>query len=409
MYSKGKYILMQTGLYIASPICSLLVSVRLYKSSISQAFFVLFAVYLGYYMGFVYDLMRHYQDIPMLYTGRDWGEIVSDFRVYYLGSDYYHIIVKYIVSRFTDSRQVFGAVASGLYACSFVFFFRQFKEYFKVKNSWFNLVLLLCVCTVVEFFWYQGFRFWIGVYIFCGFYLKYLNTGKKRYAFATLSVVFFHFTLIVLVLAIIINKLLNYCGKYVRFILVALSLFVKSLNIDFVPLMLRLIPWTNGLGIALTDEKIRGNTLEHMAEMREMGNVLYLNRMPFLIIVGLLFMFLFRKLRITFDKSIGRLFYLALTLYTIANFGYGDITFYSRFLQASVLLFYAYLYIVSVKNAEKLSRLNITLFVIALLPLAYSIMVALAQIREYFFHVELILGNFFMDWDGNALNMKYDW
>ena len=192
MYNKGKYIVLQSFLAIVSPISSLLVSIRLYKSSISQFFFVFFAIYLGYYMGFVYDLMRHYQDIPMYYTGRDWSEIVSDFRVYYLGSDYYHIIVKFIVSRFTDSRQIFGAVASGLYATAFIFFFRQFKVFYKEKNTLLSTMLLLCVCTVVEFFWYQGFRFWTGAYVFMGFYLKYLNTKNRIYAFLTLVSVFFH-------------------------------------------------------------------------------------------------------------------------------------------------------------------------------------------------------------------------
>ena len=409
MYNKGKYIIIQSLLIVLSPISSLLVSLRMYKSTISQIFFVLFAIYLGYYMGFVYDLMRHFQDLPMLYRGRDWNEIVNDFRVYYLGSDYYHIIVKYIVSRFTDSRQVFGAVASGLYAISFVFFFRQFRRYYLEKNSYFSVVLLLCVSTVVEFFWYQGFRFWIGVYVFMGFYIKFINTKNYWYLLGTLLAMFFHFTLVVLVGTVVLNRLLAFTGKYVRWLLVGFSLFIKSLNIDFVPLMLRYIPWTNGLGIALTDEKIRGNTLEHMAEMREMGNSVYNNRMTFMIFCGLLFMLFLRKIKVPFDKHYGKMFYFAMTLYTIANFGYGDITFYTRFLQAAVLMFYCYLFIISVKNKRAISKYSMTLFIVALLPLGYSVAIALAQIRAYLFHPELIFGNFFMEWDGNALNIDYDW
>lgn len=409
MFTKGKYILFQALLIVVSPMVSLLVSLRMYKSSISQIFFILFAIYLGYHMGFVYDLMRHYQDIPMLYIGRDWNEIIMDFRVYYLGSDYYHIIVKYIVSRFTDSRQVFGAVASGLYATSFIFFFRQFKSFYKENISLFSIMLLLCVSTVVEFFWYQGFRFWIGVYIFMGFYLRYLNSRKWYYLLATMSVVFFHFTLMVLVGAAILNWLLSLTSKYLRLVLVGFSLFIKSLNIDFVPLMLRYIPWTNSLGIALTDEKIRGNTLEHMAEMREMGNVIYNNRMGFLILVGLFFMFIWKRLKVPFDKQYDKLFYYAVTMFTIANFGYGDITFYTRFLQAAVLAFYSYLFIISVKYKNYTKNWNLTLFFIACIPFIYSLASAFAQIRAYFFHYELLFGNMFMFWDGNALNMKYEW
>lgn len=409
MYGNLKYLFLQLALMIVSPISSLVVSIRLYKSAISQVFFICFAIYLGYYMGFVYDLMRHYQDIPMLYVGRDWDEIINDIRVYMLGSDYYHICIKYILSRFTESRQIFGAVASGLYATAFIFFFRQFRQYYRDKLPLFCLVLLLCVTTVVEFFWYQGFRFWIGVYVFMGFYIKFINTKNYWYILGTFAALFFHFSLVVLLMAMFLNKLLSFTSKYVRWALVLLSLFVKSLNIDFVPLMLRLIPWTNGLGIALTDEKIRANTLEHMAEMRELGNSVYLNRMPLMIFLGLMLMIFMRKLKISFDSHFGKMFYYAVTLYTIANFGYGDITFYTRFLQASVLMLYSYLFIVCVQNKDVLSRYGMQLLVIALIPLFYSLAIAFVQIRAYFFHPELIFGNFFMDWDGNALDIDYDW
>ncbi len=385
-------------------------SLRLYKSAISQVFFVLFAGYLGYYMGFVYDLMRHYQDIPAFYIGHEWNEILSDLRVYILGSDFYHITVKYIVSRFTDSRQVFGAVASMIYATAFVFFFRQFKQYYKDRNViFFNVVMLVCVCTVVEFFWYQGFRYWLGVYVFFGFFLKYLNTRRWWWLLGCLLVLYFHFTLVVLLGCLIINWLLSFTNKYFRLALLGLGLFVRSLNVDFVPLMLQYIPWTNGLSIALTDEKIRSNVLEYIAERRETGNLVYDCRMGFLILFGLGLMFLFRKLKVPFDKHYGKLFFFAMTLFTIANFGYADMTFYTRFTQGSVLAFYCYLYIISVKYKDRLQKYKFSLFLLALIPAIYSISVAFAQVRDYIFHTELIFGNMFMEWDGNALNMEYNW
>lgn len=409
MFSKGKYILLQTVLILLSPITSFLVAVRLYKSAISQFFFVIFAMYLGYYMGFVYDLMRHYMDIPMYYHGRNWQEIVNDIRVYALGKEYFHICLKYIFSRFTESRQMFGAVASGLYACAFVFFLRQLKEFYKERVPLFCEMMLLCVATVVEFYWYQGLRFWFGVYIFVGIYLKYVNSGRWWWLCLTPIVLMIHFSLSTLVLAVLLNALLNITGKISRILLLCLSLFVKSLNIDFVPYMLYYLPWTQALGVAYTDENIRNKQLDRMATVRTSGNLLYLNRSHVLIFIGLFFLFVFRYCKGKFDPKYLNLLYYALTLYTIASFGYGDMIFYGRFLKVGVLIFYTYVYIMAVNTWRNWNRYNIFLFLVAAIPFAYSFFMAFVQLRNFFFHLELVFGNFLVNWDGNALNMKYDW
>lgn len=409
MLSKGKYILLQTFLILLSPITSFLVAVRLYKSAISQFFFVIFAMYLGYYMGFVYDLMRHYLDIPMYYHGRSWHDIVYDPRVYGLGKEYFHIVLKYIFSRFTEDRQLFGAVASGLYATSFIFFLRQLKTFYKERVPLFCEMMLLCVATVVEFYWYQGLRYWFGVYIFLAFYLKYINSGKWWWLCFTPIVMMIHFSLSTLVMALLLNAFLNFTGRISRFVLLGLSLFVKSLNVDFVPYMLYYLPWTQALGMAYTDENVRNKTLDRMATVRMSGNTLYVNRSHVLIFIGLFFLFVFRYCKGKFDPKYRNLFYFAMTLYTIASFGYGDMIFYGRFLKVGVLVFYTYVYIIAVQTWRNWNKYNIFLFLIAGIPFAYSFFMAFVQLRNFFFYPELIFGNFLIDWDGNALNMKYDW
>lgn len=409
MLNKGKYILLQTVLIILSPITSFLVSVRLYKSAISQIFFIIFAMYLGYYMGFVFDLMRHYQDIPMYYHGRTWHEIVTDPRVYALGKEYYHIVLKFIISRFSEDRQVFGAITSGLYAGSFILFLRQLKTFYNEKVPLFCEVMLLCVATVVEFYWYQGLRYWLGVYIFLTFYLKYVNSGKWWWLLFTPIVVMIHFSLSTLVLALILNGILNFTGKISRAILLVLSLIVKSMNVDFVPYMLYYLPWTQTLGLAYTDENIRNKTLDRMSTVRMSGNTLYMNRSHVLIFIGLFFLYIFKRSGFKFDPKYRPLIYLALTLYTIASFGYGDMIFYGRFLKVGVLAFYTYVYIMAVKSWRHWNKYNIFLLLIAGIPFAYSFFMAFVQLRHFFFYPELVFGNFFIDWDGNALNMDYAW
>ena len=409
MFNRGKYFLFQTVLILLSPITSFLVSLRYYKSSVSQFFFIIFAMYLGYYMGFVYDLMRHYMEIPMYYVGRDFRDITNDFRIYALGREPYHILLKYIFSRCTDSRQLGGAVASGLYAASFIFFFRQLKVFYNNKLPLFCTMLLLCVATVIEFYWYQGLRFWFGVYIFMGFYMKYLNSGKWWWLLCTPLVILIHYSLITLILVMLLNFALNFAGKYVRIGLLALSLFFKSLNIDFVPYMLYYFPWTAELGTGYSNEAIREKALDRMSTVRESGNLLYFNRLTIILIIAMFFLFVMKRCKAQFSKQYLNLFYLAMTLYTVSCFGYADLTFYGRFVKAAVLMLYTYVFITAAQSVRNWSRYNIMLFIIASAPFAYSFFMSFVQLRNFFFYVELIFGNFFVDWDGNALKMKYDW
>ena len=178
-------------------------------------------------MGFVYDLMRHYMEIPMYYTGRDLNTIFGDFRVYLIGKEPFHSLFKYVFSRFTDSRHMFGAISSGMYAMSFVFFLRQFKEFYNRRLPAFSTVLLLCVATVIEFYWYQGLRFWLGVYVFMGFYLKYVNSGKWWWLLFTPLVLLIHYALVTLIIAALLNILLHHVTVYSRIAFLAFAFVIR--------------------------------------------------------------------------------------------------------------------------------------------------------------------------------------
>lgn len=406
---KSKYILIQAVIMLCSPLASFIMSIRFYKNEVSQAFFIIFAMYFGYYMGFVHDLMMHYQNFILCFDGTSWSDIVKDPRVYVLGSDYYHITLKYILSRFTLSRQVFGAVVSGVYATAFIFFFRQFKEFYMQRVPFYCTVILLCVVTVVEFYWYQGFRFWTGVYVFAGFYLKYVNTSKTRYAFCTAFCLFFHYTLITLIGALLLNRVLDFLGKYARLILLLISLYFRTLKLDFVPLLLKYLPGADALEISITDTRIRTNWLDRLEDCRQNGNIVYDNKLMFFATVGILLLLIMRMLGVSIDKKYRPLLCFALTLFTAANFGYVDLIFYSRFFEASILILFSYLYIVSVKNSPKLASKSYLIIILGCMTFLYGIASPMGQVREYIMQPELIFGNFFMNWDGNALHINYDW
>ncbi len=409
MFSKGKYILLQTLMMVISPLSSLVVSLRFYKSGLSQIFMVIFAMYFGYYFGFISDLMRHYDNMMMYYYHRDVSTILSDPRIYLMGSEYYHIIFKILISRFTSSMQVFGACACGVYAASFLFFFRQFSRFYKGHMSLLNGILMLCVVFVVEFYWYQGLRFWTGVFVFMGFYMKYENTKSWKFLIFSCSCVFFHMIVGLLPLAVGLNFLLGFTGRVGRYVLLGLSLVVRSFDIDFVPLMLKYFPWTASWGIAVSDSKIRLSVRHRMQNIREFGNFFYNYRSEILMFFGVVALLIFLRNRIRIDRNYKGLFYMFLTLFTISNFGYGDLIFYDRFVKVAVLMLYSYLFVVSVIYNNQIVNGRLLLLLVLIVPLAYAILTPLVEQRAYLFHTELFFGSLFENWNGNELNIDYGW
>ncbi len=411
MYSKGKYFIFQCVVMLISPITSLLISIRFYKSEISQLFFVIFAFYFGYHLGFVHDLMNHYRDMIELYANRSASEIFADERIYIVGQDLYHVLFKFIVSRISLTTQFFGGAACAIYAAFFMFFFRQLKVFYNDnKLTILSALLLLTVAFIVEFYWYQGLRFRTGLFYFAAIYLKYVNTNKKIYLLALLLTPFFHFTLIMLVATVLIDFLLRYTGVASRIFLLLISIIIRMQNIDFVPWMLKHIPFTDNLSIAVTDDRIRNDWRNRMAYVRENGNFFYGHRNDILLFWGLIILFFLWKFKAHKDQKYGVLFSFALTLYTVANFGYGDMTFYDRFFQASLLFFYSYLFAMVFIHGDRIKHRMYLISIFALPPMLYAIITPLIEQRQYLFHIDFIFGNFFTNWDGNLQQgIKYDW
>ncbi len=395
-------------LLMFSPLASLLLAIRFYKSAVSQFFMVVFAVYFGYHCGFVYDMMSHYTDMMNLYHNRDVSEILADPAIFFIGKDLYHIAFKLVLSRFTTSTQVFGAVASGLYCCAFLFFFRQLKRFYFHKLSQLSGIALLCVVSVVEFYWYQGLRFWIGVFIFMGFYMRYVNTGGIKYLLYSCTCVAFHLALMILPVAAVINWALKFCPHVFRWVLVVLSLFVRSLNVDFVPLMLKYMPWTGVWGVSVTDKRIRHNVLEAMDRLRS-SNFIYTHRLDFMIGVGTLVLLLFVKARANVGKQYMTLFWMFVTMFTISNFGYGDATFFNRYYKVATLFLYIYIFVVTVQCNPQIRHDRLVLMVLLLGVGSFALLTPMVELREYVFHIQLFFGNIFQSWDGNQLDMQYHW
>lgn len=408
MSSRLGYILLQTFLMLVSPICSFVVSLRFYKNELTQIFFIVFAFYFGFFCGHFHDLDVHYYEFMQYYVGHSLLDILNNPLTFSHGHEPYHFILKYIVSRFTTSSQVFGGVACASYYFFFLFFFRQFKSFYQKPMMLSVAMCLGIICLVVEFWWYSNIRFWAGGYFLAGMYMKYVNTEKRRYLVLALLAPLFHFSLVTADLALILNFILNYLGKFVRFGLLVLSLFVRSLNIDFVPLLLKYVPWANeNLAMGVVNKTTRKSVLSYMQSYRQEGNIVYNLRPYIILLLGLMVLGILRFAKARFDKRYSPLFFMFLTLFSVANFGYADMYFYNRFSLMSFLFLWMYVFVVMYSNAALMRRNNLLLVIILILPLIYFFITPITQFRSYILQPELFFGNFFMDWDGNALDIDY--
>lgn len=399
--------MLQTLVMLLSPIASFFISLRFYKSTISQIFFVIFAFYFGMHFYLAWDISYHYSRLRLYYCGKSLPEILSNPAALGNGLDFYHITIKYIISRFTDSKEIFAGVVSAIYSMMFLFFFNQFKRFYKGFLPVSCGILLLCVIFVVEFYWYQGVRFWLGAYCFAGFYLKYLNTDKKKYLLFSISCIYFHYTLINLYWIIILSWILSKVWVWFRYLLFAISWFYRSLSIDFMGWVIKNVPQLD-LG-SRTKGFIHEDVQIRIQRMREENNIFYAYRSEILITFGLLILLIMWSRRVQFSKKYLQLFFFALTIYTVVNFAYAELIFFDRFLKLAVLLFYSFLFITAYQNYDKIKGVSLIIMILSVIPMTFELLTAVVEMRSHLFFKELWFGNFFIDWSGGMNDAHGKW
>lgn len=409
MFSKGKYFLLQSLLMLLSPIVSFIVAIRFYKHGISQIFMLIFALYFGMHFYIADDLTNHYINMRMYYSGKSWNEIINNPLVYGIGHDFYHIILKYIISRFTNSKTIFAGVNAIIYAAIFLNFFREFRYYYNKFMPVMCGLLLLCVVFTVQFYWFGGVRFWFGAFFFAGFYLKYINTEKIRYLIISFCCIFFHFSLITLPLVWLLNWALSKTWVWNRVILLVISLFVRFIHFDYVPLLVKYVPGAEVMGLSRMDQRIHEDLIRYNAEIRKSGNMVYLHRNEVLLVFSIILLMIFWARKVTVSKKHMSLFFYAMTIFTVVNFGYTELIFYDRFLKLCVLLVYTFLFIVSFENYEKLKGISLIIMMITAVPLIFAIITPMVEVRRHLYSPELIFGNFFMDWSGGMSTVHGKW
>ena len=390
---------------LLSPILSFVISLRFYKSGVSHFFMIVFAFYFGSRIALGWDLSYHYLDMRDLYFGRPFANIIADPRIWILGGDYFHVAFKFLMSRIKANPALFSGTMCAIYTGLFLSFFVEFRRFYKGYMPVLAGMLLITMVCVVPYNWFYGMRYYPGFFLFAGCYMRYLNTGKLYHLLLSLSCMLFHFALIVMPLAVLLNWLLSKMWKWVRVALLGASMFVATLNWDFVPTLLRWFP-NLPLKMSVTTTYIRKNVIDSMRDYRAHGNIFYLYRDKLLLVFGMMALGYLWYKRCEFRKQYVVLFTLFLTLFTISNFGYADLTFSERTLKVGVVFLYAFLFITVYDNYKLFTRYRLPIMFILLIPLIYSILTQAVEQREYLFHIDLLLGNFFNDWHGGLTSQS---
>lgn len=408
--NRSLYFIFQAMLALISPIVSFTMSLRTYKSAVSQFFFIVFAFYFGCHCRFFYDISFHYYEFLTYYVGHSFIEIINNPLTFIHGHDLFHVLVKYGISLFTSSQAVFGGVFCAIHFGMFLFFFRQLKDSYLKHISYASGLMLLTVCLVFQFWWYSNFRYCCAVFYFGGFYLKYVNSNKPIYLLLAALCPFFHYTASIFTGVIIIELLYKYVfkAKFFRYAALALSLFVRTLNYDFVPFLVQHIPWLNeNMSYAVVNTESRKKVVAAQQAYRDEGNIVYNIRSYVLLLVGLFVLYLFKTCKVPSANKYKPIFYMFLTIFTLANFGYGDLHVHNRLLQTSMLFLWSYIFIISVEYGHLMMHRNMLLCVILILPVVYFFITPIFQFRAAILQPELFFGNFFMDWSGNDLDVEY--
>ena len=397
--SPRTYFFIQCVLVTLSPLASLIVSIRFFKSTVSQFFILVFAFYFGYHCGFVYDLMNHYASLS-LFEGKSFSQILRTKDVYFLGTDYYHILLKYIFTRFTMSRQLFGAYACVIHVLLLLFFLRQLSEYYNRSLKAYEVACFILVAFVVEFYWYQGFRFWPGALFFAGFYLKYLNTQNHRYLVIGSLCFMIHFSLMTLTALAWAEFFLKRFSYKSRIIIAVASIGMRFMQFDFATWAYKNISFLTSFGNNTYRESIMDSVFQVAIRFREYENIFYQQRQNLLMSFAVIIMLVLRRLNVEIRKEFMLLFGFILSLFTIATFGYMSLTFFDRFYKFTTLMTYVFIFLVMATNQEKLKRNRVLLFMLILLPMSYALLTQFVQMRHWL-KPELVFGNFFIDFDGN--------
>lgn len=377
---------------LLNPIIGLFLSILLFRNNIS----ILLFVYCAFCFGWFYEpqmyLLNHYNNflkVKGVSLFELWtSDITSD-----SGKEPYPVLFKYSLSKISDSPNLFSALACTFYALSFVFFITSFKQYYNNKLNLLQCILMICLCVIVGYYWFLGFRFWTGTFVFAGAYIRYILTSKQKYLYLSALCLMFHFSLIVLVILAMLNNIIK--GNKWKYILVVIGWLARLTNNILIMVIPKLPIIKDYMKKSMVDENITKSVSNLISEYRQTGNVFYMYRNDVIFIFGLIIIYLLWR----HDKRVllynNKFWGFIILLYAITMFGYSQLTFYDRFYQLDNILIYSYIFIYvshithSINNNLVQYKFDFRFSVIALIPMLYAILTIIISQRDYLLQLKI--------------------
>ena len=271
---------------------------------------------------------------------------------------------------------------------------REYGNQFYLLRETIAVFGVLAVIFTVEYYWFLGFRFWSGAFVFTGFYLRYLNSGAVKYLWLSALCICFHYSLLALCVAAVLNLLLRYRFK-VYYLILIVSFIVRFAKIAFVTNIAQFGIFENYVKESVRNQNIIQSVGKYAEEIREYGNQFYLLRETIAVFGVLAVIYiLYKKIGKEFWEQNVKFWGFCILLLSFANFGYVSLTFYDRFFKLAVLFLYVFTYMWVMDIQSKLSfKSQLLITMVTIIPVLYFIVTPLVEQRHMLFQLNLWFSN----------------
>lgn len=379
------------------PFVGFCLSLMFFRQKFAPWLFILFSFYLGWFYEPQMDLLVHYEHFKHI-IGKSLIEQWTDSGTLRVGKELYPVLFKYFIGLITDSQNFFSACACTVYTSLFMLgVIKPLRPLYMQKMAIPAWLLFLGVIFTVEYYWFLGFRFWSGVFVFTGFYLRYLSSGNSKFLWLTALSLCFHYSLLILFVVAILNHFLR-CKLIIYYLILIVSFIVRLSSFSIMRFVGQLRMLDGYVKDNITNESVQKSVEQFAINMRNHGNLFYLLREEFAVFGALIVIYiLYKKTGKEFIKQNVKLWGFCILLLSIANFGYSSVTFYDRFFKIALLFLYVFAYIWVMSIQHKLdvnSQLKISMVVI--LPVLYLIITPLVEQRHTLFQLKLWFSSFLL-------------
>lgn len=376
------------------PFVGLCLSLMFFRQRFAPILFIIFSFYFGWFYEPQMDLLVHYEHFHRI-ADKSLVEQWMDSGTSKYGKEIYPVLFKYFIGLIADNRNFFSACACVVYTSLFIFgVVKPLQPLYMQKMSIPAWLLFLGVIFTVEYYWFLGFRFWSGAFVFTGFYLRYLNSGAVKYLWLSALCICFHYSLFILFASAIVNNFLR-CKLKFYYLIFIISFIVRITNIALIAIAAQFDIFKGYVKDTARDQNIIQSVERLTEEVREHGNQFYLLRETFAVfgVLAVIYM-LYKKTGKEFLEQNVKLWGFCILLLSLANFGYASLTFYDRFFKLAVLFLYvfAYMWIMNEQHKLKLNSLSL-IAMIATAPVLYFIITPLVEQRQTLFQLKLWFSN----------------